>query len=212
MRNQNNFFPLILLAVAVIPTSFALATESKVTLEHCGLIASAPARETISAAFSQERIISGLRKPLISHGNFQLTAGKEIVWETLKPIHSKVIVSANGIELNSSLDDVIKKETHSDAKFRELGAILLSIHSLTIDDTKNLALKFTLDCYANTDGTFTIRAKPKSRSLKRVLNMVQIQGVDKPLKIIISDSRGDTTTIKFSYTEKKSTTVTDSEK
>ena len=63
-----------------------------------GFIASTFADETgMRAAFEQERFLTGFEQPIKSSGYFYLYANGDIVWETLVPFASKMVITKTDV-------------------------------------------------------------------------------------------------------------------
>ena len=54
--------------------------------------------KSINSLFIQERRISVLPLPLVSTGKFKFHYQEGILWETLKPVQSRIIISEKGIQ------------------------------------------------------------------------------------------------------------------
>lgn len=149
----------------------------------CPLLESASA---YTSHFKQTRQITGLKMPIISVGNFSLTPGKEVIWETLEPFYSKVTISEDGFK--------VEDKVYSEGPFKELSSILLKLHS---GNLKALDKEFSYHCEMVKDLKYHLLVKPKQSELARFFKDVEVIGVTKPEQIIFIDARGDKTQVEF---------------
>lgn len=136
--------------------------------------------------FKQTKHILGIKMPIISSGNFILSTGKQVIWETLKPFYSKVIISEQGFQ--------VQDELYSAGPLKQISSILLQLHS---GNLKLLEDRFSFKCEKQDDNKFHLIALPKQTDLLKVFKEVEIIGTSFPEKINYTDARGDKTNVEF---------------
>ena len=140
--------------------------------------------QNLSTSFKQTRRIAGIKMPIVSTGNFSLEIGKQIVWETIQPFYSKVVISEEGFR--------VQDELYSAGPMRQLSSVLLQLHSGKIDQEK-----FKHECKMQDDKKYHFKASPKDSNLSKVFKEIEIIGANQPEVINYIDSRDDKTQVEF---------------
>lgn len=182
-----------LLAIAAILLSFAnpVLADSDELLDE--LVARSQSIQSLEGVFEQQKTIAVLPMPLASNGRFSFEQGKEVVWETLVPVQSRMTLTAGGIHL----DDASGADK-TPAQVKQAGAeivakIFMGVIAGELDSLKDY---FTLSA-TGTTGDWKILLKPRSENLAAYINDIELSGGEFTEHLNISEANGDKTYIVF---------------
>lgn len=139
--------------------------------------------EITQGDFQQEKHLKILRKPLISRGTFTYHQTKGVIWKTLTPVPSLLLV--DDIRLLTAQGELAVPAAFSKVFKAMLGG-----------DLKQLADGFSI---SGTDQktSWQLELKPKDELLKKIINSIVLSG-DNELRLLeIKEGGGNITRIKF---------------
>lgn len=178
------FFCAITLPVIADRSSAKLAKQLAPQLQHL---------EKLEGGFSQQRHISILSLPLQSSGKFSYTRGEGLVWETLEPVRSRVVISSTqGVTVASNGNTA---QTVTSSKL--LAEIFLGVFSgdfSQIDTLFNIAAQPLVNQSTN---RWAILLTPKDKRLGEHITSIQIEGSAYVESIFLNEGNGDGTDIKL---------------
>jgi len=191
----------LLILIAAFTFSETVVSEEIDFAKNC-VWTSHDSHKVLSKDFVQKRFIKGLSRPVVSEGQFKLFQNDRIEWHTKTPFESNIVVSKNGISITDETqgsNSAGKAEKLDNAYFRELGAILVTLHSTKRDNESysKLQQQFSLDCKEYSSGEKLMIAEPAGFQIRKVIEKIEIRGRQEPQTIIVTDSRGDITEVEL---------------
>ena len=167
-------------------TVVSFSTSTLATLQDT-IFNKAKNTESINSLFIQERKISVLPLPLISTGKFQFHYQEGLLWETLEPVQSRIIISKKGIQAE---DNFAKTEIKGSS---QLGQILLSLFS---GDLATLETYFFIIIKGDVN-KWNLLLKPKNSLLSAQIASISIEGKESIESIYLVETNGDSSSLKF---------------
>ena len=167
-------------------TVVSFSTSTLATLQDT-IFNKAKDTESINSLFIQERKISVLPLPLISTGKFQFHYQEGLLWETLEPVQSRIIISKKGIQAE---DKFPKTEIKGSS---QLGKILLSLFS---GDLASLETYFFIIIKGNVN-KWNLLLKPKNSLVSAQIASISIEGKESIESIYLVETNGDSSSLKF---------------
>ena len=172
-----------------------------------GVAGKMAATRVLTGRFVQHRQISGLPRPLVSSGDFQLAtqlsgtlggigelardAGS--TWRTHKPFESELVLAPDGMTLRSGGTEQRLSSTEQPALQAALG-LLFAMFAMDLD---RLDAAFELFGQAQ-DGSWQLGLRPRAGGLAQVFTSAVITGSAQVDRIELSSDGGDSTVIEFS--------------
>ena len=149
------------------------AQESKMTnteIENFkkDVIADSKKIETLTADFTQYKVMSFLDKPIISKGKLYLKNPKSMRWNYSQPIDYNVIFNNGKIYIN----DEGKKSSvdlQGNKKFEKLNQLIVGSVSGNLFDTNDFVIS-----YAKTDKARIAKLQPKMKDVKKYIKEIQL--------------------------------------
>ena len=149
------------------------AQESKMTnteIENFkkDVIADSKKIETLTADFTQYKVMSFLDKPIISKGKLYLKNPKSMRWNYSQPIDYNVIFNNGKIYIN----DEGKKSSvdlQGNKKFEKLNQLIVGSVSGNLFDTNDFVIS-----YAKTDKSRIAKLQPKMKDVKKYIKEIQL--------------------------------------
>jgi hypothetical protein len=145
--------------------------------------------DTLHYEFIQTKNIAALSQPLVSNGVLGLSSRQELVWQTLKPLKSTLVIGVDGLKQFNRNDKLVNDVDNPIAA--ELAQVFLSMLS---GNTEALDEVFTqtLTC-ENTNWHLSL--VPKEEDLQNMLDSLTMNGAERIEKISFRETRGDYTEI-----------------
>jgi hypothetical protein len=188
-------------APAAPPERYAGAAASPAPASAPG---SAYARRLASAPvlygrFVQAKTIQGIKKPLVSQGDFLAARGRGVIWRTRKPFAAAVAVTPRGLyalEGGDSARAPARKPLHQG----NLGATLGMMERVLSGDPAGLEKAFTVRA-GGTDSAWTLHLEPKDPAWARFVRAVDLAGGARVDSVAYLEANGDRTRIAFTAVE-----------
>ncbi len=152
----------------------------------------------LSGKFTQERVIKSLDTRLNSSGTFSYDIGQKLVWNQQKPQSSEMIIYKDKIiQKMDGLPEqsITKKDKPSIFKINE---IIFSILSGKAGQLKKL---FNIKSTGNAN-KWEISLSPQKDVMKKIFTTIKLSGGQFIKTIILSETNGNSTNIKFDIAEK----------
>ncbi len=147
----------------------------------------------VKGKFVQEKKIKILKKPLQSSGFFTVSAEKGVMWKTLKPFQSTLIVTQSGV-WQEAYGKKAQMTTQSDQVMGQIMGIFFAIFQGREAELKK---EFTL-FFIQEGAQWELGLKAKKTSvLSKILPQVRISGSSEIQQFISEDKNGDTLEISF---------------
>lgn len=151
--------------------------------------------DVLRGQFSQEKQVSGFRNPLRSQGQFVVARQHGVIWTTLKPFPSEVVVTADRI-LSRQRDGSTRVEldARQQPAMRSVNAIMFALMS---GDVQALSGQFNVAASREGQG-WRLRLTPKSAMLAKAFESLTLQGDRYVRQVEIVEANKDRTQIQFS--------------
>ncbi|MBO6634134.1 MAG: outer membrane lipoprotein carrier protein LolA [Parvibaculum sp.] len=152
----------------------------------------------VDRAFTQERHIEGMSKPLLSRG--RLTADENrIVWHMTEPFDVETVIAPDGI--TESVDGEATRPVATGTG--ELGsAVARSAAALMRGNWEELSTLFEVSEPAKLDnGDWQVLLAPRNERMKRAVGLIEVTGCEDVERIEIGSEGGDRHIVTFPATE-----------
>lgn len=145
--------------------------------------------------FSQEKQVAGFKNPLRSQGRFVLAQDRGVIWTTLKPFPSEVVVTRDRI-LSRQRDGSSRVELdgRQQPAMRSVNAIMFALMS---GDAQALSAQFTVKVDALPNNGWRMQLTPRSAMLGKVFSALELSGDRYVREVQISEANQDVTRIHF---------------
>ncbi len=151
--------------------------------------------DVLRGQFTQEKQVSGFRNPLRSQGQFVVARQHGVIWTTLKPFPSEVVVTADRI-LSRQRDGSTRVEldARQQPAMRSVNAIMFALMS---GDVQALSSQFNVQASREGQG-WRLKLTPKSAMLAKAFESLTLQGDRYVRQVEIVEANKDRTQIQFS--------------
>lgn len=183
-----------LLILLLALSAFASAADNKAPAQDdllAQLATRSRAIQSLEGHFEQQKTIAVLPVPIKSHGRFSFIQGKEVLWETLLPVQSRVTLTPDGISFSDA-----QGEQNTPAQAQQAGAeivakIFMGVIAGELDAMQDY---FTLSATGST-GDWQIQLVPRSANLSAYITRIELRGGEFTEHLDIIEANGDKTYI-----------------
>ena len=134
--------------------------------------------------FQQEKQLKVLRKPLISTGRFTYQQHKGVIWQTLTPVTSLLLVNESKVLSNQG-------EQALPASFGRVFQAMLGGNLTQLNSDFLITVK---------DGTlWHAQLQPKDALLQKVIQSIELSGDSELRELVIHETNGNQSRIRFSH-------------
>lgn len=145
--------------------------------------------------FEQEKRIDGFKNPLRSQGNFLLARDKGVVWSTVKPFPSEIVLTRDRI-LSRQRDGSARIEM--DARQQPaLRSVNLMMFALMSGDADALSSRFDISVQAQAGDAWRMTLRPKPGALARSFESIVLEGDRFVRRVDMEEASGDRTRLTF---------------
>jgi hypothetical protein len=176
----------LLLALA-LAASGDLAAQVKAKLDE------APVQR---GTFESKKQVKGFKRPLVSSGQYVVTKGQGVQWNTLKPFASELTVKADEISNKQGGAEVFKLDANKEPTVRLITQLLFSLLS---GDLATLATHFEATGDVK-EKDWAIELTPKSEGVKKVFTTISLKGDRAVRSVVLREASGDVTEIALTPT------------
>jgi len=150
--------------------------------------------DVLRGQFTQEKQVSGFKNPLRSQGQFVVARKQGVIWSTLKPFPSEVVVTADRI-LSRQRDGSTRVEldARQQPAMRSVNAIMFALMS---GDVQALSSQFNVEATREGQG-WRLKLTPKSAMLAKAFQSLTLQGDRYVRQVEIIEANQDRTRIQF---------------
>ena len=192
MKTIRGFLSAFLLAVAAggsIPPVAAADPLAQVQ----GQVAQVP---LLRGEFAQEKQVAGFRNPLRSSGRFLLARGKGVVWTTVAPFPSEIVITQDRI-LSRQRDGGrrVEVDARQQPGLRSVNAMMFALMS---GDMKALTSTFDVKAEPAAGNGWRMTLAPRSRQLAQAFTSVRLSGDRYVREVELHEANGDVTHLRFS--------------
>jgi outer membrane lipoprotein-sorting protein len=151
--------------------------------------------EVLRGEFSQEKRIGGFKNALRSQGRFLVARKRGVVWTTLKPFPSEVVVTADRIfSRQRDGSRQVQLDARQQPALRSVNAVMFALMS---GDVQALRSQFEIEATREAQG-WRLGLTPKSAALARAFRSLSLRGDRYVREVEIVEANGDRTRIQFS--------------
>lgn len=189
----------------------ALMRMSQAAVLVAGLLAGLPAQaadeldairqrvaqvEVLRGEFSQEKQMAGFNNPLRSQGSFLLARERGVVWTTLKPFPSEMVLTGDRI-LSRQRDGSrrIELDGRQQPALRSVNAMMFALMS---GDVQALSASFQVEAELLPGDGWRLRLTPRPGMLAKAFTALRLSGDRYVREVEIEEANQDRTTIRFS--------------
>jgi hypothetical protein len=149
----------------------------------------------LRGAFEQRKTVKGFRNPLVSRGEFVVARQRGVLWRTLEPFASSLVVTRDRV-LARQADGTVARRLQADEE-PALRAVCETLFAMMAADLPALAQRFQLAGELGKDG-WHLMLLPRDAALGRWLQRVELEG-DRFLRgVRLQEASGDQTQIRMS--------------
>lgn len=145
--------------------------------------------------FTQEKRIAGFRNALRSQGRFLVARKHGVVWTTLKPFPSEVVVTADRIfSRQRDGSRQVQLDARQQPALRSVNAVMFALVS---GDVQALRSQFEVTATRQAQG-WRLGLTPRSATLAKAFRSLSLRGDRYVREVEIVEANGDSTRIHFS--------------
>lgn len=192
MKTIRGFLSAFLLAVAAGGSILPVAAADPLAQVQ-GQVAQVP---LLRGEFAQEKQVAGFRNPLRSSGRFLLARGKGVVWTTVAPFSSEIVITQDRI-LSRQRDGGrrVEVDAHQQPGLRSVNAMMFALMS---GDMKALTSTFDVKAEPAAGKGWRMTLAPRSRQLAQAFTSVRLSGDRYVREVELREANGDVTHLRFS--------------
>lgn len=180
----------LLLLALCLPIAFTAQADEDLLAQ---LSARSQAIQSLQGQFEQQKTIAVLPVPLSSSGQFSFVQGKEVIWETLVPVQSRLQLTPGGISF-ADAEGVQQSPAQAQQAGTEIVAkIFMGVIAGELDSLQDY---FTLTATGST-GDWQIQLVPRSPNLSAYITRIELSGGEFTEHLNIAEANGDKTYIVF---------------
>lgn len=134
--------------------------------------------------FQQQKQLKILRKPLVSSGTFTYHQHKGVIWQTLSPVSSILLV--NDTHLITAQGEQLIPATFASVFQAMLGGDLTQLREDFIITAKE-------------GSTWQLQLQPKEAMLQKIIQSIELSGDSEVRSVVIKETNGNSSQIAFSH-------------
>lgn len=151
--------------------------------------------DVLRGEFSQEKQVAGFKNPLRSQGRFVLAQDHGVIWTTLKPFPSEVVVTRDRIlSRQSDGSSRVELDGRQQPAMRSVNAIMFALMS---GDAQALSAQFTVKVEVLPGNAWKMQLTPRSAMLGKVFAQLTLSGDRYVREVQINEANQDVTRIHF---------------
>lgn len=145
--------------------------------------------------FSQEKQVAGFRNPLRSNGRFVLAREKGVIWTTVAPFPSEIVITRDRI-VSRQRDGSSRVEVDGRQQpgLRTVNAMMFALMS---GDMKALTTTFDVKSEPAEGKAWRMTLSPRSRQLAQAFTSVRLAGDRYVREVELREANGDVTRLRF---------------
>ena len=151
--------------------------------------------DVLRGEFTQEKQVAGFKNPLRSQGRFVLAQDHGVIWTTLKPFPSEVVVTRDRIlSRQSDGSSRVELDGRQQPAMRSVNAIMFALMS---GDAQALSAQFTVKVEVLPGNAWKMQLTPRSAMLGKVFAQLTLSGDRYVREVQINEANQDVTRIHF---------------
>jgi len=179
----------VLLMLAMVAPAFA-ATDVEAVKQRVAKV------DVLRGEFTQEKQVAGFKNPLRSQGRFVLAQDHGVVWTTLKPFPSEVVVTRDRI-LSRQSDGSSRVELDGGPQPGTRPGPTTTLALLMSGDAQALSAQFTVKVEVLPGNAWRMQLTPRSAMLGKVFAQLTLSGDRYVREVQINEANQDVTRIHF---------------
>lgn len=178
----------VLVMLAVVAPALA-ATDVEAVKQRVAKV------DVLRGEFTQEKQVAGFKNPLRSQGRFVLAQDHGVIWTTLKPFPSEVVVTRDRIlSRQSDGSSRVELDGRQQPAMRSVNAIMFALMS---GDAQALSAQFTVKVEVLSGNAWKMQLTPRSAMLGKVFAQLTLSGDRYVREVQINEANQDVTRIHF---------------
>ena len=150
----------------------------------------------VQGAFTQQRYLKSLTKPMTTNGQFVLMPKRGLLWQMQKPFENRLRVRADGIMQWNGKSWVAANQSKMNGQSQQIRLFL----DLLGGNTQGLEKQFDLQL-SGSQQKWTLRLNPKTALMKQIFNHIEISGDSVVRRIELNEKQGDRTVMQFNQVQ-----------
>ena len=150
----------------------------------------------VQGAFTQQRYLKSLSKPMTTNGQFVLIPKRGLLWHMQKPFENRLRVRADGIMQWNGKSWVATNPSKMNGQSQQIRLFL----DLLGGNTQGLEKQFDLQL-SGSQQKWTLRLNPKTALMKQIFNHIEISGDSVVRRIELNEKQGDRTVMQFNQVQ-----------
>ena len=150
----------------------------------------------VQGAFTQQRYLKSLSKPMTTNGQFVLIPKRGLLWHMQKPFENRLRVRADGIMQWNGKSWVAANPSKMNGQSQQIRLFL----DLLGGNTQGLEKQFDLQL-SGSQQKWTLRLNPKTALMKQIFNHIEISGDSVVRRIELNEKQGDRTVMQFNQVQ-----------
>lgn len=150
----------------------------------------------VQGAFTQQRYLKSLTKPMTTNGQFVLIPKRGLLWHMQKPFENRLRVRADGIMQWNGKSWVATNPSKMNGQSQQIRLFL----DLLGGNTQGLEKQFDLQL-SGSQQKWTLRLNPKTALMKQIFNHIEISGDNVVRRIELNEKQGDRTVMQFNQVQ-----------
>ncbi len=134
--------------------------------------------------FEQQKHLKVLHKPLVSKGNFTYHQSKGVIWQTLSPVTSMLLVNESHL-INAQGEQLIPTT---------FGSVF---QAMLGGDLSKLQDSFIIT--AKQGDSWQLQLQPKEAMLQKIIQSITLSGDNEIRALVIQETNGNSSQISFSH-------------
>ncbi len=150
----------------------------------------------VRGTFEQRKSVKGFRNPLLSSGDFVVSRQRGVLWRTLEPFASSLVVTRDRVVARQADGSVARRLTAAEEPaVRTIGETLFGVMAA---DLGSLTQRFEIRGELSGRDGWRLALTPRDATLGRWIQRIELEG-DRFLRSIqMDEGNGDATTIRLS--------------
>ena len=178
--------------LALLATPAAFAAESALLREVRARLTDEP---VVRGAFEQRKTVKGFRNPLVSSGEFVVAQQRGVLWRTLEPFASTLVVTRDRVLARGADGSVARRLSASEEP--AVRAISETLFGVMAADLTALEQRFLISGESGREG-WKLALLPREAALARWVQRVELEG-ERFLRLVrLHEASGDQTLIRLS--------------
>lgn len=152
----------------------------------------------ITADFVQKRSLQGMKKPIVSSGNFIVSAEKGLYWSQVSPFKLTMVLTKDKLlqQVENGKPEILTAKQNP--QIFQFNQLLSSLFSMNVQEMKAY---FDMSMNEN-NGHWVLFLDPKKEPINKIFKKITLKGQDFINEVELLDQQGDSTVIQFSHHQK----------